>query len=251
MSISLPIQSHSLIPRSWAEAMQFANAIAKSRFCPRDYQHKPEDILVAMQMGLEVGLKPMQALQNIAVINHRPCLWGDGALAIVQASGQLESIEEVMEGTVALCRVKRKGLAKAITRTFSLEEAQKAGLLKKPGPWQDYRNRMLQMRARGFALRDAFADVLKGLTIREEVEDYVQEEKVHSRQTSQHLIEELHQQLREDKPVTEQPIMSTGKYKGKRIDEIPEAYLQWLAENHKEYQSLVEQELKRRRGEHI
>lgn len=47
-----------LFPQSWAEAMDYAQAIAKSSFCPKSYSHKPEDVLVAIQMGLEVGLKP-------------------------------------------------------------------------------------------------------------------------------------------------------------------------------------------------
>lgn len=61
------INNSNVIPQSWAEAMDYAQAIAKSSFCPKGYCHKPEDVLVAIQMGLEVGLKPMQALQNIAV----------------------------------------------------------------------------------------------------------------------------------------------------------------------------------------
>jgi hypothetical protein len=42
-------------------------------------------------------------------------------------------------------------------------DAKRAGLWTKAGPWQTYPRRMLQMRARSFALRDAFPDVLKGL----------------------------------------------------------------------------------------
>lgn len=52
-------------------------------------------------------------------------------------------------------------------------DAAKAGLSKKDGPWTNYPKRMCQMRARGFALRDSFSDFLKGLSIREEMEDVV------------------------------------------------------------------------------
>jgi hypothetical protein len=38
----------------------------------KDYGGQPEDIMVALQLGSEVGLRPMEALQNIAVINGRP-----------------------------------------------------------------------------------------------------------------------------------------------------------------------------------
>ena len=50
-------------------------------------------------------------------------------------------------------------------------QAQSANLLNRP-PWKSYPDRMLQMRARGFALRDAFADVIGGLITSEEAEDY-------------------------------------------------------------------------------
>jgi hypothetical protein len=57
-----------------------------------------------------------------------------------------------------------------LARTFSVADAIRAGLWRKPGPWCDYPRRMLQMRARAFALRDAFPDVLGGLYLREEFE---------------------------------------------------------------------------------
>lgn len=197
-----------VLPQSWGDAMNYAQAIAKSNFCQKDYRHKPDDVLVAIQMGLEVGLKPMQALQNIAVINNCPCLWGDGALAVIQTSGQLEDIDERLEGdlekdAVATCIVKCKGMKSAIKRTFSVIDARKAKLLNKPGPWQDYRGRMLQMRARGFALRDAFADVLRGLNIREEVENIpVEKEVISTTDNRQPLIAELEQQLQSENKVS-------------------------------------------------
>jgi hypothetical protein len=55
---------------------------------------------------------------------------------------------------------------------FSVEDAKRAGLWGKQGPWTAYPKRMLSMRARGFAIRDCFADVLKGLITAEEAQDY-------------------------------------------------------------------------------
>ena len=71
---------------------------------------------------------------------------------------------------VAFCEVTRAHWLKPIRRSFSVIDAKRAGLWKKEGPWLDYPKRMLQMRARAFALRDAFADVLGGLYVREEIE---------------------------------------------------------------------------------
>src|SRR3990167_2687883 len=92
--IALIDKSFSLEPKSLDEAMKYAELIAKSNLVPNDFRGKAADILIAVQMGMEVGLKPLQALQNIAVINGRPCLWGDAIPAIVQASGTLEYFEE-------------------------------------------------------------------------------------------------------------------------------------------------------------
>lgn len=170
-----------LQPANLAEAMEFSRLISASELCPKEYHGKPANVLIAVQMGAELGIPPMQALQNIAVINGRPSMWGDLVIGLVQASGLLESIEE-RDAQEALaqgegkCTVKRKGMSgEATTRTYSLEMADSAGLRTRGGsssPWQTHPGRMLQMRARSWALRDLFADVLKGLQMREEVEDY-------------------------------------------------------------------------------
>jgi hypothetical protein len=156
--------------------MQFSEHLAASTMVPKQYQGKPADILVCVQWGYEIGLAPMQALQNIAVINGKPSVYGDAALALVQASPLCEGIDEHIEneGTpnpVAVCIARRKGRMPVVAR-FSVEDAKRAGLWGKQGPWQAYPKRMLQMRARGFALRDAFPDVLKGLITAEEAQDY-------------------------------------------------------------------------------
>jgi hypothetical protein len=57
-------------PTSITEAIKFSEMLAKSQMVPRQYQGKPEDVLVAIQWGCEVGLAPLQSLQNIAVQGH-------------------------------------------------------------------------------------------------------------------------------------------------------------------------------------
>ena len=165
------------------EAIRFANIIAKTDFAPKEMKGKPFDILLAMQMGAELGLKPMQSIQNIAVINGKPSLWGDAALAVVKNHKDFEYCNEYMEDndTVAVCSIKRKNEPLKEVK-FSTKDAEKAGLLtgntNSYSPWRKYTKRMLQMRARGFALRDSFPDALKGLVTREEAEDYKPEKTI-------------------------------------------------------------------------
>ena len=158
------------------DAFKFAKMVAASEFAPKDFRGKAESCLLAVQHGSEVGLGPMQSLQSIAVINGRPSVWGDAALALVMGSPVCEYVRETVTGDgdamVATCEAKRRGYPQATTVAFSVADAKKAGLWAKSGPWTQYPKRMLQLRARGFALRDAFPDVLKGLVTAEEAQDY-------------------------------------------------------------------------------
>ena len=157
-----------MVPESLDEAMKFAELIAKSDLVPKDFKDKPSNVIIGMQMGAEVGLSPMQSLQSIAVINGRPSLWGDGQLAICQVHPDFEWIKEEFDdkGT-AVCTVKRKGYPEHV-QSFSTQDVAVGGYDRKAGPWQTSRTRMMQLRARGFALRDRFADALKGLASAEE-----------------------------------------------------------------------------------
>jgi len=158
------------------DAMRFGKMLSESDFAPKDFRGKPASCVLAVQYGSEIGLSPMQAIQCIAVINGRPSIWGDAALALVMASPVCEFVREVVEGDgdkmVATCTTKRRGYPDATVSVFSMADAKRAGLAGKPGPWTQYPRRMMQLRARGFALRDAFPDVLKGLLTAEEAQDY-------------------------------------------------------------------------------
>jgi hypothetical protein len=162
-----------LQPQNLTEAMQLADMLSKSGMVPKQYTGNPQSTLVAMMMGSELGLNPIQSLQNIAVINGKPSIYADALLALVQNhpkfGGHEESFDE--KTMTAACTVWRKGDKNPHTVTFSQADAQQAGLWGKSGPWQQYPKRMLMWRARGYALRDKFADALGGLITAEEARD--------------------------------------------------------------------------------
>jgi hypothetical protein len=156
------------------ELWRWAGHLSKSQMVPKNYQGKPNDVLIAAQMGARIGLDPLQSVQSIATINGRPSLWGDTMLAICRVHPDFEDIEETIAGEggemVATCKVKRRGQT-PVVRTFSYMDAKSAGLIGKDGPWKSYTRRMMQVRARGFALRDAMTDALGGLHLAEESRD--------------------------------------------------------------------------------
>lgn len=164
---------------SMEDMYRFAVAVLKSGLAPHGME-RPEAIVVAVQMGAELGLPPMASLQNIAVINGRPSIWGDAALAVCQQDRRFQDIEETYDPNTetATCAVTIRGRKKPVVRTFSRADAERAGLWNRrgrngePTPWVTYPQRMLQMRARAFALRDALPGALRGLYFAEEVRDF-------------------------------------------------------------------------------
>jgi hypothetical protein len=163
-------------PALYEHYQKVAMMMSKSEIVPNSYRGKPADIFIAMEMGYQLGFPIAQSLQDIAVINGRPCLWGDGLLALVLSHPDCEGVNEEPlvsnNGDVVgyKCTVKRKGFEPR-EQIFTLKDAQAAGLLKKVGPWTQYPKRMLQMRARAFALRDVFGDALRGFKVAEEQQD--------------------------------------------------------------------------------
>ena len=150
---------------------RWCKIVAASQLAPKGIS-SPQAIAVAIQAGMELGLGPMQALQSIAVINGRPTIYGDTALGLVKRHRDfLDHVEPEPVDGVATVTSKRRGCSD-ITRTYSVDDAKRAGLWGKSGPWTTNPNRMLQLRARSFALRDQFPDVLRGVGIAEEVRDY-------------------------------------------------------------------------------
>lgn len=181
---TIPVESRGIVISDMESMWRWSQYVAASGLAPKGME-KPESIFVATQMGLEVGLTPMAALQNIAVINGRPTIWGDSQLAIVRSTGELEEFSESYEANgealprnpvaynddvTAVCRVKRRGYP-AQESAFSVADAKKAGLWGKQGPWSQYPARMLRFRARSFALRDNFGDALRGMLTSEEAAD--------------------------------------------------------------------------------
>jgi hypothetical protein len=164
-----------IVPQDFDGAWRIAVAVTKAGMAPKGLE-SPEKAMVAIMHGMEVGLTPMAALQSIAVVNGRPTIWGDGAIGLIRASGKFEWIKEWVDGTgdqrIACCQVKRKGEPESSIYKFSVDQAKKAGLWGKQGPWTQYPDRMLSVRPRSWALRDTFADILRGLGITEEVQDF-------------------------------------------------------------------------------
>jgi len=189
----IPIKNGQLVPQDAAGLFYLASMMSKTSMVPDQYRGDPHSTFVAIQLGMEVGLRPMQALQNIAVIKGKPTIYADGITGLLHGSGKCEFINEWFEvkgerydtsdlpldlsewpdGLKAVSEIKRHGSAQQLYRgTFSVSDAKRMGTWNSKEVWKKHPARMLMWRARTYAARDGFSDVLKGLGVFEEVVDY-------------------------------------------------------------------------------
>lgn len=225
-----------LRPRNFEELWKFAQMVSETDFVPSAFRGKPGAVIAACQLGNEVGLPPMTALKWIAVINGTPSIWGDGYWMLVNNHPAIEWAEELGPDEALLkgygeCTIKRKGRPNPVTRRFTIEMADKAGLWggkgadqnkREQSPWFKYPGRMLQMRARALCGRDAIPEATGPLSMREEIEDMGPQDVTPQRERiapPQPLAEKetdtdgktADQEAGGDRPATDQPEAETGE----------------------------------------
>lgn len=168
-------------PQTFEGLVKLAEVTAMAGWAPKSYEVNGKvdsnKVIIGMMMAVELKLQPLSGIQNIAVVNGIPSIYGDAMLAIVRRSGLLEDFKETAvtddKGKVVGYKTwaKRAGQETPIETQFLWADAKAANLIGKSGPWTQYEARMFQMRSRSLCLRDGFSDVLKGLTSVEEAQD--------------------------------------------------------------------------------
>jgi hypothetical protein len=175
MTTAIAKTGGALVPQSMAEAMKLSEALASTTMVPKECRGRPEEVLARVLYGSGLGMNPLQAVNAVSLINGKPTLWGDGLVAVCRSHPAFAGLEEKLTGAgedmAATVIVHRKG-EPPLESTFSVADAKRAGLWGRSGPWSQYPQRMLMARARGFALRVAFADALMGLIDETEARDY-------------------------------------------------------------------------------
>jgi hypothetical protein len=160
--------------KSFEELFRLATAAVRAGFAPEGVK-TPEQALVAMEYGMELGFTPMRALTVCPVVNGRPSVMGDAALALLRRDGLIARDEPRVtydgDGDARVCTVSFPTSNPGISASFSVQDAKKAGLWGKRA-WAGYPDWMLMWRATGRVCRVHFSDVLLGLPLAEEARDY-------------------------------------------------------------------------------
>jgi len=154
---------------------RFSVSVHASKLAPQGLD-TPEKIMVAAQLGAELGLSFMQAVSSIHVINGKPGLSGEATLALIRASAACEWIRisygKDDAGVFGIVESMRKGAPGPETTRFTQADAKQAGLWGGKDVWRKYPGPMCQWRALAVHARQNYSDVTLGIGVREELDDY-------------------------------------------------------------------------------
>jgi hypothetical protein len=186
------------------EMTKVANLLLESKLCPSHFYEKGMDnkpdytkgktaalIMVALH-GKKLGFDIMTAMQQVVPVNGLMSVKGDGAKSLILNSGKIEpgSWKEERTGSIEDENLKvtitatRSDTKETLSRTFSVDQAKRAGLWITPqqasgqdgwkyksSAWYKFPERLVGYRALGFLARDLFPDVMSGTYITEEARD--------------------------------------------------------------------------------
>jgi hypothetical protein len=121
-------------------------------------------------LAQELGL-PLRAASELSIVRGRLVVSVQLLRALARQAGyRVERIELTDDSCTAA--VIRDHDGRELGRsTFTIEDAQRANLIKPRGGWETYPQRMLWARAAGWAIKDTIPEVALGLVLHEEADE--------------------------------------------------------------------------------
>lgn len=180
-------ESGAVALNSLSDQLAFAKSLMQQELVSSTFK-TPQQVVVAFQYAKAMKMPELLAIKQMYVVNGRPCLWGDGPLALCQRSGKVASIEEFFldekmeiicvanrnlnaKVYAAITRIRRAGDTQTQEDYFTLDDMKRAGVdsskFGKKDVWAKYERNMLRYRARSMSLKTKFADMIMGIGIAE------------------------------------------------------------------------------------
>lgn len=160
------------IPSNIDEAWRHSELYARAGIIPDALKGKPHDVLICLLTGAELGISPMQALREVYVIKGKTFIASALRVAIVRQSKECLAWQ-LVESTDqrATYATQRRGDAKPTTMTFTMAEAEKAGLPAQNSKYKTDGALMLRRRCASRLIDEVYPDVIRGVADEVAAED--------------------------------------------------------------------------------
>jgi len=194
-SENLPVALPPTLPSAskWAQLQGMAVSFARSNLVKPAFRNKPDDVLLVLMYGHDLGLPVTMALAKIHIIEGVPSLSAEGMAALIvraghAITGNVERNEKGHPTRAVVTGIRSNG--PTMTTEFTIAEAVAAGLCEvdtarpngvkartstgKAKPWEASTADMLWARAVTRMGRRLFPDVLSGVSYSPEELGYIE-----------------------------------------------------------------------------
>lgn len=157
---AIRVQNSASVPNE--HEMMVYNTMAKQAVSSKMYRGIGEEagVMMIMLSARELGIPPMQALNGgINIINGKAEISARMMSALIRKAGHQIKIKAISEDYCTLVG-KRADTGETEESSFSVSEAQKAGLVKAGGGWVKWPKDMCFARALTRLARELFSDVI-------------------------------------------------------------------------------------------
>lgn len=159
------------------QAARAAAMLAKTQMIPSNYQGKPEDCFVAIEIAARLNMSPLTVMQQLYLVKGRPMWSGQACMSMIQGCGKYTSVKLVYTGTkgtddrgcyVEAVRVSDGEVVQGTEVTMAMAKAEGWTSNSK---WRNMPEQMLGYRAAAFFARLYCPDTMMGFQTVEESED--------------------------------------------------------------------------------
>lgn len=164
---------------NFTEAWKMAGALAKSQLIPQQFQGRPEDTLIAIEMSQRIGASPFMVLQNLYIVHGKPAWSSQFLIACLNSCGRFSPLHYKMTGEKGKDNYGCIAWAKDLADGEVLESPEVTiGMAKKEGwygkngsKWQSMPELMLRYRTATLFARLYAPEITMGMRTDDEVID--------------------------------------------------------------------------------
>ena len=159
------------------QTLRAAQMLSQTSIIPQNYQGKPQDCFVAIEMASRMGVSPMVVMQNMYVVKGKPSWAGQACTMLINSCGKFRDVKHVYTGTkgtdtrgcyVTAVRVSDGSVVEGAEVTLQMAKAE--GWTSNP-KWRNLPELMLAYRASAFFARVHCPEAMMGVQTAEEVSD--------------------------------------------------------------------------------
>ncbi|MBM6588809.1 recombinase RecT [Brevibacterium sp. RIT 803] len=146
------------------EKQQYAELLAQASLLPKQYQRNPANVLLAMELGQSLSIPPIQAINEVHVIEGKPSASANLIGGLVRRAGHVLRIRVDREAMAATAQIIRNDDPDyTFEVTWTMDDAKRAGSTNKDN-WKKYPIAMLKARAITEVAREACPEALMGIS---------------------------------------------------------------------------------------